>query len=310
LTCRFRGCIVGGRRTEALQLLPRLDSNWWRDIVRETVVRSGLSRQFQVGLWLKFNELRARGVPVDFDSVGFNVYSDTNEDGILLCVLAIVGTTDRRCVDIGAGRIVGSNVANLIVNHGFQALLIDGDQGAIADTQAYYGGHPYTKVSPPVALCARVTAETVDEILTSHAFTGPLDLLCLDIDGIDYWILRAITVVQPRVLVVEYQDILGPERSCTIPYLPDFDVRSYEVNRTYYNYSGASLRAFSELLKPRGYKLVGTNRGGWNAIFVQNGLADDVLPAVSVEACFKYEWNMKGMAVRLPLVKDMHWVDV
>lgn len=293
-----------------MALLPRLDSSFWRDAVREIAGRSGLSRKQQVGLWLELRELVRRGEVLDFDALGFNVYSETNEDGILLAVFAAIGMTDCRCADIGAGRIDGSNVANLIVNHGFSGLLIDGNPKSVADTQAYYRGHPATRIAPPVTLCARVDAENVDRLLSSHDMTGSVDLLCLDIDGIDYWILKALTTVEPRVLVVEYQDILGPERSWSVPYQPDFDVRKHPANQSLNNYSGASLRAFAKLAESRDYKLVGTNRGGWNAVFVKKGLADAVLPAVAIESCFRYPWNQKGMAERFPLVRDLEWVDV
>jgi hypothetical protein len=292
------------------KLLPSFESTFWRDAVRELVVRSGISRTLQVGLGLEFRELAARGAPIDFDSIGFNVYSETNEDGILLYVFSAIGMSNRRCVDIGAGPLAGSNVANLIVNHGFSSLLIDANPSAIAATDAYYRKHPYTRFQPPKTLTARVRPDNVDELLSEHGFSGQVDLLCLDIDGIDYWILEAISVVEPRVIVVEYQDILGPDRSWTVPNRPDFDGHQYPVNRTLNNYSGASLAAFDKLTARRGYKLVGTNRGGWNAVFVKQGLCDAALPAVSVQSCFRYEWNQIGMATRFPLVKDMEWTEV
>ena len=69
----------------------------------------------------------AGAIDLSFDDVGFNVYSQTNEDGILLYIYSLLGLTNRKCVDIGAGAIEGSNVANLLVNHGFGG---DGRAGA------------------------------------------------------------------------------------------------------------------------------------------------------------------------------------
>jgi hypothetical protein len=45
-------------------------------------------------------------------------------------------------------------------------------------------------------------------------------------------------------------------------------------------------------------------------VFVKQGLADAVLPGVSVESCFKSEWNRSGMAKRFPLVEHMAWTEV
>jgi len=40
----------------------------------------------------------------------------------------------------------------------------------------------------------------------------------MDIDGNDYWILKAIDGLRPRLLVLETQDIIPSNMSLTIPY--------------------------------------------------------------------------------------------
>lgn len=270
-----------------------------------------LSRQDQILLFLKYREIvQAQEKGLDFEQVGFNLYSHTYEDGILLYIFSLVGMTNKKCVDIGAGSIVGSTVANLIVNHGFKGLLIDGNAKNIQLVKKYYANHPETKYFPPQTVSAMITAENVNELLKENYFVGEIDLLCLDIDGMDYWILKAIDVVSPQVIVVEYQDILGPDRAWTVPYKPDFNIHDYPVNRQANNYCGASLRAFVNLNKRKGYRLVGCNKGGWNAFFVRDGVSDKYLPEVTVESCFKYDWNKYGMEKRFPLVMGMEWEKV
>jgi propanediol utilization protein len=60
-----------------------------------------------------------------------------------------------------------------------------------------------------------LTRENVNEVVDRHGFVGEIDSLSLDLDGVDYWIWQALTVVNPRVVVIEYLDILGPDRSRT-----------------------------------------------------------------------------------------------
>jgi hypothetical protein len=79
-----------------------------------------------------------------------------------------------------------------------------------------------------------ITQENVNSILSTGGFRGEIDLLSIDIDGMDYWIWKAIDVVEPHAVVIEYQSILGPERSWTVPYKPDFNYSAYEVNRGSY----------------------------------------------------------------------------
>ena len=149
--------------------------------------------------------------------MAFDIFSATGEDGILLYFFALAGMTNRRCVDIGAGGVRGSNVANLVVHHGFEALLVDGNARALHEAAAFYRERPETSFWPPVTAAARVTAENVDDLLTRHDFAGPIDLLCIDVDGIDYWIWNSVRVIEPRVVVIEYQDILGPSAPCDGP---------------------------------------------------------------------------------------------
>jgi hypothetical protein len=268
------------------------------------------SRELQILLSLKYREFATSGQALDFDEIGFNVYSSTNEDGILLYIFSLIGMGCRRCVDIGAGQIKGSNVANLVVNHGFSALLLEGNPNKLAIAQRYYRHNPETMFNKPKLVQTFVTAENINTILCEHRFAGEIDLLSLDIDGVDYWIWKAISVNQPRVVLVEYQDILGPERALTVPYDAHFDVSAYPVNRTHYNYAGASLLAFTKLAHEKGYRLVGCSKGGYNAFFVRNDLGNSCLPEVTVESCFHYEWNQLGMTQRYPLVKDMKWQEV
>jgi len=62
----------------------------------------------------------------------------------------------------------------------------------------------------------------------------------LDMDGMDYWIWEAIEVVNPRVVVVEYQDMLGPDNALTVPYRDDFNAYVYPVTQGMPNFCGAS----------------------------------------------------------------------
>lgn len=269
------------------------------------------SRTEQLMLAEKFREMtEKRGTALPFDDIGFNAFSPTYEDGILLYIFSLVGMTNRQCLDIGAGKVYGSNVANLIVNHGFSGILIDGSSENIEVNRQFYSTHLETKLFRPTLLNSFVTADNINQLVRDNGLSGSIDLLSLDIDGPDYWIWKALDVVDPRVVVVEYQDMMGPERAWTVPYKPDFDLSKYPVNATNFNYCGASLMAFVKLAHSRNYRLVGCARGGWNAFFVKNGLADAVLPEVSPESCFRYPNNAVSAATRFPLVKDMEWVEV
>jgi hypothetical protein len=52
--------------------------------------------------------------------------------------------------------------------------------------------------------------------------TGDIDLLSIDLDGMDFWMWRALSDITPRVVVIEYNNRFPAEISATVPYDPQF----------------------------------------------------------------------------------------
>lgn len=264
----------------------------------------------QLQLMAQYRSMRNR--PSDLPAVTdvrFDIFSPDGEDGVLLYIFGLIGFRSRRCIDIGGAGITASNTANLVVHHDFECLLLDGNARATARTERSY--RRYRPFRSPTCVSAWITRDNVNALVADYGMIGEVDLVSLDLDGIDWWILDALTVVQPRVLVVEYQDILGPDRAWTVPYHPDFSVHDYPVNANNgYNYCGAGLRAFANLLRPRGYRLVGSNRSGYNAFFVKTAEAGRLLVEQDIASCLSSEWNRYGMAHRFPRVAAMDWTVV
>lgn len=282
--------------------------DWWhRPLLR---VQEAALRAEQVGLALRYRELARSGAELPpLSEVGFRVSSDTDEDGILLYLFAVLGTTDRRFVDIGASSPWGSNTANLIRHHGWTGLLVEADPRTVAATSRAYAHDPDVRYPPRVAH-AFVTVENVNGLLREHGMTGEIDLLSIDIDGMDYWVWEAVEAVTPRVVVIEFQDILGPDRAVTVPYSPGFVRAAHAVNAATNDYVGASLAAMVKLGRRKGYRLVGANSMGFNAFFVRDDVVGELLPEVEPKDCLTHPWNAYGEQVRYPRVAGMEWVEV
>jgi hypothetical protein len=214
---------------------------------------------------------------------GFRCFSQSDEDGLLLYVFSLVGTTNKRVVEICAGDGIECNASNLIVNHGWSGLLFDGNEQNIAVGNRFYARIRDTYGRAPILVHAWITAEKVNSLVAHHQFDGEIDLLSLDLDGMDYWIWKALTCVRPRVVILEFTPRWGPYQTVTLPYKPDFRL---DFEREPWCH-GASLGAFVKLGRERGYRLVGTNRFGFNAIFVRNDVGQNVLAEVSPAECFK-----------------------
>jgi len=271
-----------------------------------TASQTALLQTSQLQLKLDYHALLHAGGPFpSYRDVGFRVYSDADEDGILLYILSLIGSGSRRLVDLGARGLGASNSANLIMHHGWTGLLTDAHEESLRVAQDLYARQG---VMPPAVVTSWLTAENVAGLITEHG-AADADVLLIDIDGNDYWLWKALDI-RPRVVVIEYQDILGPERSVVIPYDPSFDVHAHAVNANENNYVGASLRALVKLGRAKGYRLVACNRYGFNAFFVRDDLGSESLPEIAIEEGFTHPWNVQGMRERFPLVADMPWVEV
>jgi hypothetical protein len=257
-------------------------------------------------LALRYQELQRIGALPNLRDVGFRVYSQVDEDGILLYIFSLIGTRTKRCIELAFGSPYGANTTNLLCNWGWTGLLIEGDESQARDAKEYFRLHPDTWYFPPAVVHAWVTKENINAIVDEHNFTGEIDLLSLDVDGNDWWFWKELDVVRPRVVIVEYNNLWNSERAVTVPYREDFvyDAGSPTLHL------GASLLAFVKLAREKGYRLVGSNRYDYNAFFVADGVGEDVLPAVPLETCLAHPTVSREQSDLLPLVADLEWIDV
>lgn len=265
--------------------------------------------QKQLVLSYKSRILDGKKLPPLAES-GFKRFSQTDEDGILLLIFSVIGTKNQIAVEICAGNGIECNSANLIINHSWYAVLFDGNAKQVKRGQEYYAKNRMTYVYPPKLVNAWITRDNVNTLIEDSGIKGEIDLLSLDMDGVDYWILKEITIIQPRVIVVEYQDILGPNKSVTVPYNDSFDAWQGPSIDGVPNFCGASLLAFKKLLDDRGYRLVGCNQLGYNAFFVRNDLICEAIPECEIESCFTHPKVIQGMKERYPSVAAHPWVEV
>lgn len=263
------------------------------------------TQEVQILLSRQYKDILARNIrPLPaFDEVGFSCYSQFEEDGILLYLFAMIGATNKIAVEMCAGNGIECNTSNLIIHHGWNGFLFDGGLNNVKKGRAYFASHKNTFLWPPVFTQAWITAENVNAVIRDAGVCGEIDLLSLDIDGMDYWIWKAIDCIQPRVVVCETQNVIGPDRALTVPYNANFVIKTHD-------YHGASLAAMSKLATEKGYRLVGTHRYGFNAFFIRNGIAEDLFPAVSVAACLQHPYSKHARELRWPKVKDLEWVKV
>lgn len=241
-----------------------------------------------------------------FASVGFSVYSQHDEDGILQYIFSLIGEGNKSFIEIGCGYPNGieNNTSNLAINHGWHGLMIDRDEEWIRKTREILETHKNTLVHPVRIEIANITADNINQTIESFGYKGQIDLFSLDVDSVDYYIIENLSVVTPRVIVVETPPIWGPGYAKTVPNNPEYNC----VNNPHFY--GASLEAFTKLLKKKNYRLVGVNRLSTNAFFVHNGWPHRGLPEVEVKDCFTHPRAIQGIQERPEKTKHLPWQDV
>jgi hypothetical protein len=273
----------------------------YEDLKRDLNTMS--SKEAQLALYHTYRDMASRGIVPRFSDVGFRRHSQFEEDGILLFIFALIGTTNKTAVEICAGDGIECMSTNLILNHGWWGYLFDGNERKVERGRAFFRNAKDTFLYPPKFTHAWITAENVNDLISKSGIAGDIDLLALDIDGMDYWVWKAIKCIRPRVVVCETHNVIGAGDPLTIPYDPNFII-------TVPDYHSASLAAMTKLAEEKGYRLVGTHRYGFNAFFILKEVAADILPSVTPAQCLQDPYTLEARSVSWPKVKNMNWIRV
>jgi hypothetical protein len=210
--------------------------------------------------------------PRELRDVEFQVFSQFGDDGIIQYLVHRLDIKERIFVEFGVENYTEANTRFLLVNDKWAGLVMDGSEGNVAYINRDYISLFYNVVPKQ----AFITAENINDLIKEAGFGGKIGLLSVDIDGVDYFVWKALTVIDPAIVVAEYNATFGPERAITIPYRPDFVRADAHPSRLYW---GASLTALGDLATVKGYTFVGCNANGNNAYFVRNEYADH--PAIA-----------------------------
>jgi len=215
-----------------------------------------------------------------------NVYSQNGEDGILLWLFSVLGTETRTFVEFGVGNGHECNSRLLAQEWGWRGLQIEGGEDLAAEAEHIAG---------PGVTVARgyVTAENINDRIRQAGLSGDIDLLSVDIDGNDYWLWKAIEVVSPRLVIIEYNAAYGPTKEVVARYEPQ-RVPSFGYTLETQLQWGSSLPALVRLGDDKGYRLIGCDSSGVNAFFARDDALREPLSPVSAATGWRPSERWRG----------------
>ena len=206
---------------------------------------------------------QVRAMAQSFREAEFKVFSQFGDDGIIQYLIARLDIPHALStfVEFGVQDYSESNTRFLLLNDNWRGLVMDGDERSMESVRArdMYWRHDLT------ALCRWIDRDNINTILQESGFSGPIGILSIDIDGNDYWVWQRIEVVQPVIVIAEYNSVFGAREAVTVPYDPAFNRTKAHYSNLYW---GASLSALASLGRSKGYAFVGSNLAGNNAYFV------------------------------------------
>ena len=228
---------------------------------------------------------------------GYRVYSQADEDGILHEIFRRIGEGQRTFLELGVGNGLENNTLFLLIQ-GWNGIWIEGsDRKAAASKKnlAVQIAEGRLQIEQNF-----ITAPTIDQKIASLTAGRDVDLLSIDLDGNDYYVLDAIRSISPRVIVAEYNSKFPPD----VPWIIEYN-ESHRWDGT--DYFGASLKSLELLLTKRGYALVGCNIVGTNAFFVRTDLVNESRFCAPFTAENHYEPSRYFLLPAFQAGHPVHW---
>ena len=173
-------------------------------------------------------------------------FSHSREEQILARYIAelLPPDHDRTAVDIGAGDGMRWSNTYALFASGWKGVGIEFDPHKFVTLARAYKYYP--------EVCAtrnRATPKNIVPLLRSYGIEQNFSVLSLDIDGNDYWVLRAIlSEFRPQLIVTEINEKIPPPIRFVVKYDPDFQLR--------HHFFGYSIAMLADLCEEFGYGIL------------------------------------------------------
>ena len=200
--------------------------------------------------------------------VEFRVFSQWGEDGIIDWIIerAAIPTHLHTFVEFGVEAYREANTRFLMSNRNWTGLIMDGSPTLVETLK----NDPAYWQYDLTAKSAFITRENINALLVESGFSGDIGLLSIDVDGNDYWIWEAISVIRPVICVCEFNALFGDLHAISVPYDSKFERGKSHFSHLYF---GASIEAFRTLAARKGYRFLGTTMAANDAFFIREDYA-------------------------------------
>ena len=229
---------------------------------KEVLFQSKLRQEIEIIKKKEFKRDKKNLIPH-----GFKIFSQSDEDGILNEIFKRIGTTNKKFLEFGVNS-TNNNTTSLLLN-AWTGVWLEASNSKVKKIKKKY--EAFLKKKKLKIYKKKITAENINSVIKSVHLKGRIDLLSIDIDENELYLLNKLSQIKPRVIIVEYNSKFPPPIKKTIKYSPRF-IWKYD------DYSGSSLQSLTDNLNKKKYVLVGCNISGMNAFFIKKELIKNKFP--------------------------------
>jgi hypothetical protein len=171
----------------------------------------------------------------------------------LMAVIALAKKKEKgRLIDFGAG-VRDDDPMFPFVDQGWEALLVDGDPN-----QKELMAKRFPSESSQTVI-SYITADTVPNLLADYGFDHDVDLLKIDIDSFDCFVIKTVlTVTRPSIIVMEV-NVKFPSH-VRFAMVPGFDSKQqqfdFDSEQRGHVYGCSLAYQVHDLMRPNGYEIL------------------------------------------------------
>ena len=190
------------------------------------------------------------------------IFSQNGEDGILDYIICMLKLERPNFIEIGVGTYEEANTR--FIYERFYP------KGIIIDIEKDLKNKVFSNINPWKGdlrvIEEKISTKNINDIISKNCNFN-VDIFSLDIDSVDYWIIKELKPNISKIFVAEYNSVFGGSLEVTTPNLKNFDRKKYHYSHLCF---GMSLKALINIMTKKNFYFIGTASTKSNAFFVSN----------------------------------------
>ena len=185
----------------------------------------------------------------------YKISSQNYEDGIIKSLILKLKKNNKKFLEIGFDYYECNSLQ--LIKQGWSGIFIDYDKEKIENFNIIKDKFNFKKIK---ILNNKISPENINSIYKKEFINTNIDFFSIDIDSLDFYVLSKIKF-RPKIICLEFNPYLTPFGSVVVKY------NKNNFNNSNYYY-GASIQAYTKLLKQMNYRLVALDSNNVNAFFI------------------------------------------